>query len=106
MGEKEKDQVTISSVKIWILNVIAKQGFSIFLLCAVGVTLWMDSSKKDALIQNQIKAQDDRMQSRIESLELQMIDCNNYTRQTMETTIQENTEAMREVLYELKRLRE
>jgi len=106
MGEDKKDDMTLSSVKVKIVDLIAKQGFSIFLLCAVGVGLWFNSAEKDARLQSQVDSQNKQTQAQIKSLELEILDCNSYNRQTMESTIKENTEVMRNVAYELRKLNE
>jgi hypothetical protein len=105
MGEQNEEDVILTSWKIAIITYVKKQGFSIFLLGIGLFMLWSSGVEKDKQIQTQLNDQNTRTQEQINGLETSINECNNYNRVTMEKTINDNTEAMREMAFEIKQMR-
>lgn len=102
MENEKKEEMTIENLKITAFRFITKQGFSISLMFMGLLALWFSNSENSHELKQQIKEQEIRMDAQIKTLESSVKDCNDYTRNTQENTIKENTEVMRQVLYELK----
>jgi septal ring factor EnvC (AmiA/AmiB activator) len=105
MGETTEEDVTFAGLKFMFVEFVRKHGIT-FAFLALGLYfVWQNLLDKDKQLQNQAKEDRIETQKEIEVLRAGIKECNDYNRLTMEKTINDNTEAMREFTIEIRQMR-
>lgn len=105
MGETAEEDVTFTNIKPFAIELVRKHGFTVGFLVLGLYFVWQNGLDKDKQLQNQAKEDRAKTQKEIEVLREGVKECNDYNRLTMEKTINDNTEAMREMAFEIKQMR-